>query len=80
VVVDDCRFPEEAQLVEAMGGVMVQVLRPQGGSDAYSAHASEGALSQWDFKAQVINDGDLDQLQRSAVQLLNQLNGVRDAG
>ena len=79
VVVDDCRFPEEAQLVEAMGGVMVQVLRPQGGSEAFANHASEGALNQWDFQAQVVNDGDLDQLQRIAVELLNQLNGVRDA-
>ena len=79
VVVDDCRFPEEAALIEALGGVMVEVVRPQGGSEAFADHASEGALNDWDFKVRVINDGDLDRLQRSAVWLLNQLNGVRDA-
>lgn len=74
VVVDDVRFPQEAQLIEQLGGVMVEVLRPGGGSEAFAAHASEGALDSWPFKAQLLNDGDLADLERSIDLLLEKLN------
>jgi hypothetical protein len=74
VVVDDVRFPQEAQLIEQLGGVMVEVLRPGGGSEAFAAHASEGALRRWPFKAQLLNDGDLADLERSIDLLLEKLN------
>jgi hypothetical protein len=78
VVVDDVRFPGEAQLIEDLGGVMVQVQRPGGGSDLFSAHASEGALEDWDFSAALVNDGDLSQLEQRVDLMLNQLYGETD--
>jgi hypothetical protein len=73
VVVDDVRFPEEARLIEALGGAMVEVTRPGGGSWTFAAHASEGALDQWDFRARVVNDGGLERFERLADWLLEQL-------
>lgn len=63
VVADDVRFPEEAALVEALGGVMWQISRPAAAlswqrSEA-PPHASEGALEHWPFARRLINDGDL---------------------
>lgn len=39
IVVDDCRFPNEADAVRAIGGWLVRIERP--GTDAVSAHQSE---------------------------------------
>ncbi len=39
VVVDDCRFPNEAEAVKAAGGVVIRVERP--GSGTASVHSSE---------------------------------------
>lgn len=39
VVVDDCRFPNEAEAVQAAGGILVRVDRP--GAGTASIHASE---------------------------------------
>lgn len=63
VVVDDVRFPEEAALVEELGGVMWQITRPQALRQweraQVQAHASEGALERWPFAKRLVNDGDL---------------------
>jgi len=75
VVVDDVRFPEEAQLVEALGGVMVEVVRPEGGSEAFAGHASEGGLDSWAFRARLMNDGSLARFERLADWLVDELYG-----
>lgn len=41
VVVDDCRFPNEADAVRALGGVLVRIVRPGAGAGA-AGHISEG--------------------------------------
>lgn len=41
VVVEDCRFPNEAAAVRALGGLIVRLDRPAGAL-ALAAHASEG--------------------------------------
>lgn len=41
VVVDDCRFPNEAEAVQAAGGVIIQIERPGAGAGA-AGHSSEG--------------------------------------
>jgi hypothetical protein len=57
VVVDDVRFPNEVEAVQALGGVLWRVTRP---GVAYSGeHASEGALSAVSPDVVVENDGDL---------------------
>lgn len=63
VVVDDVRFPEEAALVEELGGRMWKISRPTADlswriRDA-KPHASEGGLDAWLFSRQLINHGDL---------------------
>lgn len=41
-VITDCRFPNEAEAVSARGGLVIQVVGPEG--DAAGGHASEQAL------------------------------------
>ena len=69
VVADDIRFPEEAKAVRDLGGLMVRVLRPGGGSSAFAAHASEGALNDWPFDHTIVNDGSLEDLQAQVLEL-----------
>ncbi|MCE2836914.1 MAG: hypothetical protein LW834_08115 [Cyanobium sp. 49614_E6] len=79
VVVDDVRFWNEAQLVQHLGGVMVEVKRPGGGSDAFIGHASEGGLAEWAFDACLSNDQDLAHLEVLVDQLLVTMKERTDA-
>lgn len=60
VVVTDCRFPNEADAIRALGGVIVRVVRP--GVSPVNGHTSETAMDAYvpDFTIQ--NDGTLDEL------------------
>lgn len=69
VVADDVRRVNEAQAVKDCGGVMVKVIRPDGGSERFSNHASEGGLEDWPFDAVLINDGTAADLQRQVMAL-----------
>jgi hypothetical protein len=62
VVVDDVRFPNEAQLIKDMGGQLWRVERP--GLADTSGHASEGGLADWAFDWVIINDGTVEDLVR----------------
>lgn len=62
VVADDVRFPNEASAVRDLGGLVIRVLRPGGGSTEHIAHASEGALDGWGFDHTLVNDGSIDDL------------------
>jgi hypothetical protein len=70
VVADDVRRVNEAQAVRDTGGVIVKVVRPDGGSERFSNHASEGALEDWPFDAVLVNDGTAAELQRQVLALL----------
>ena len=54
VVIDDVRFPNEADAVTAAGGIVVKVVRS--GAVRCTEHASEGALDAWPFNLVVTND------------------------
>lgn len=41
VVIDDCRFPNESEAVQAAGGVIIRIERPGAGAGA-AGHSSEG--------------------------------------
>lgn len=56
VVVDDCRFDNEAAAVKAAGGFLVKVVRPGAGTGA-AGHSSEGQELPHD--AEITNDGSL---------------------
>lgn len=61
VVVDDVRFPNEAELVRTLGGQMWRVTRP--GVERATEHASEGGLDNWPhFTHDIINAGTLQDL------------------
>lgn len=66
VVVDDCRFPNEAEAVRAAGGVIVRIIRPGAGSAA-AGHASEGQALP--FAATIANDGPVGDLFRAVDRL-----------
>ena len=61
VVVDDCRFRNEAQLIKNLGGALWYVERP--GVPKSFEHASEGSLNNYeDFDCAVFNDGAIEDL------------------
>lgn len=80
VVADDVRRPNEAQAVLDLGGVMVKVVRPGGGSEAFSTHASEGGLEDWPFDHTIVNDGTVADLERQVLALLAILNATNSHG
>lgn len=53
IVVDDCRFPNEADIIRHMRGQVWRIVRP--GYD-WGEHESERALSGWDFDATLTAD------------------------
>jgi hypothetical protein len=60
VVLDDCRFPNEASAIKDYGGAIIKVLRPR--TDPISAHVSEEQELPVDWE--IYNAGDLDGLGR----------------
>lgn len=59
IVVDDCRFANEAETVREMGGRIVALHRP--GAGLAGKHPSESGITVKDLRI-VVNDGDIDQL------------------
>jgi len=58
VVVDDCRFPNEAALIRRLGGEVWRLSRPSAARN--TTHASEGALDDYPlFDRDLVNDGSL---------------------
>lgn len=61
VVVDDVRFPNEAELVRSLGGEVWKLTRP--GALRGKSHASEGSLDSWaHFSRYIVNNGTVAQL------------------
>jgi hypothetical protein len=56
VVFDDIRFPNEANAIRAMGGFAIRIVRPDA-PNVYRLHTSEGALAEYPFDAEVMNNG-----------------------
>jgi len=72
VVIDDCRFPNEASLIRELGGELWHVERPVAATN--TDHSSEGALTDPElFTHRIVNDGTLQQLRR---QVAARLHGV----
>lgn len=66
VVIDDCRFPNEASAVRKARGLVVEILRP--GLISASTHASEGQML--DPDRLVINGGTVEDLARQMAMLV----------
>lgn len=56
VVIDDCRFPNEAEAVRQAGGLVVEVRRAS--AARVGTHASEGSLDGFAFDLAICNDED----------------------
>jgi hypothetical protein len=67
VVVDDCRFANEAEAVRALGGRIIALHRP--GAGLPGRHASEAGIKGRDLRV-VVNDGDVPQLNQRVLHEL----------
>jgi len=68
VVIDDVRFPNEAEMIRRLGGELWLVDRP---NVVYEGdHASEGALADVVPDAVINNSGSLEQLREVVAALL----------
>jgi hypothetical protein len=71
VVATDCRFPNEAQSVKALGGYVVRIERP--GHQTDKTHISETAMAEWPADYTLVNDGTLDDLHQTLDRWLDHL-------
>jgi hypothetical protein len=69
IVVTDVRFPNEAALIEELGGLVVRVSRPEADT-VVDPHSSEVLMDGHPFKTILYNTGSLEDLRRSIRQLL----------
>jgi hypothetical protein len=57
VVIDDVRFPNEAEVIKRMGGILVRVIRPDNVID--ESHPSESLIGTLKEDVIVVNDQDI---------------------
>jgi phosphoribosyl-ATP pyrophosphohydrolase len=69
VVVTDVRFPNEAELIEELGGLVVRVSRPEA-DHVVDPHSSEVVMDGYPFEQVIHNTGTLEDLRRSVRKLL----------
>lgn len=74
VVITDVRFPNEADAIEAAGGVLVRVAGPRG--DGNDSHVSETALDSRDCGSVLDNSGSLEDLRRGVSDLVSSASEV----
>jgi hypothetical protein len=66
VVIDDCRFLNEAKAVQTEGGIIVEVMRP--GVGPQSGHASENQIP--DPDRLIVNSGTIEDMAKQVAMLL----------
>jgi hypothetical protein len=69
VVVTDVRFPNEADLIEELGGLVVRVSRPEA-DHAVDPHTSEVVMDGYPFEQILHNTGTIEDLRRAVRKLL----------
>lgn len=79
VVIPDVRYPNEAERIKALGGIVVRVNRPgtAEGTSSTDLHISETALDGYDFDVIVTNDSDVAFLKRAAKRISDARNWRR---
>lgn len=65
VVFTDVRFPNEAQRIRELGGVVWRIIRP--GTEPVNSHASETSLTSADADVVIYNDSTLQDLQSAVL-------------
>lgn len=71
IVFDDCRFPNEADLIHSAGGITIRLLRKTGVADL---HESETAQSKIDCTFEVDNNSSIESAVLKVVQILIRRN------
>ncbi len=71
IIITDCRFDNEANLINELGGSVVQINRPGLESDDTSKHSSEQGITYRYVDASIDNIKDLDYLESEAITLFN---------
>lgn len=80
-VLSDCRYPNEAQAVRELGGVVVQVVRPGSGLSGEAAqHESEKQISDDLIDVVINNDGTLGDLAVEVRKIINMINFAHNEG
>jgi hypothetical protein len=72
VVIDDCRFPNEAEAVRARGGIIVELHRISGSGAKMDTHESEKQVHEIDPDYVVANNGGLDRLRRRVTSIVTE--------
>lgn len=78
IVADDCRFPNEAAAIRALGGIVVRVQRDGAGSKVGAGHLSETAMGGIAVDCILVNDGTQEELE-AAVSRIVSLGGQHAA-
>lgn len=77
VVIDDCRFTNEADAVIDAGGRMIRIVRPGIKVAEGKRHVSEGELDAYPCFATLLNDGRPEKLYRNADSTLNVIRAIQ---
>jgi len=78
VLVDDVRFPDEAALVKAMGGVLVRIVNPRVQAPL-DPHPSETALDGYPADYHLLNDGTPEALWEEVEEIREREGGLLSA-
>jgi len=71
IVVSDCRFPNEAELIRVLGGEVWRIERPDLESAPRKLHESETSLDKWPhFSRTIQNDGPMKDLGKKVYELI----------
>lgn len=73
-LITDVRFVNEAIMIRELGGVLIQVERPDAKTTEHSAHASETESAQFRCDYVVQNNNDIDYLHRLIAQVVQTHN------
>ena len=73
IIIPDVRFPNEAELIHALNGVILKIVRDDVVRDPNQmAHASESLIDQISHDMLIVNDKDRTSLFKSALQLMEE--------
>jgi len=71
VVIDDIRFPNEADMIQDIGGTLCKITRPS--ANNIDTHGSESHYGDMPFDYEIINDRDLWYLVKSSLTFMGDL-------
>jgi dephospho-CoA kinase len=75
IVIPDCRFQNEADMIRRNGGIIVRIDRPSLGPQT-DMHASETSLANYEFDDIIVNDGTLNDLYSKVQKLFLEYEGA----